>query len=307
MPAGACAKAIRCSRCAPPSSSTRATRCSPPPPRRQTAISQLRVGTTNAARAPEIYRTAGGALKDAQSAQNDLAVARAGVRTAEAALGQARDKLAIMGKTPQEITHLENVTEVVGIHAETKLHAPIGGVVATRAVSVGQYIHSAIPRPPFTINDPRTVWLIAQLPESDAARVHVGDRVAVTTPAYPGRVFRARIDNIAASLDPATHRLPVRATIANADGALKPQMFASFTIASNAPDPGGVTVPAAAVIREGDGARVWVAEPGRVLRARAVKLGDSANGMVRVTGGLRDGERIVTAGALFVNEAGSPS
>ena len=273
---------------------------------RATAGSQLKVAQAAAARAEAIYKTAGGALKDFQVAQNDLLVAQSGVRTADAALGAARDKLAILGKTPAEIDQLEKVNEVNGLHAETTLHAPIGGVIASRSVAVGQYIASPAAVPAFVITDPSTVWLIAQVPEAASAQVHLGDAVAVTTAAFPGRTFAAQVDNIGSSLDPTTHRLPVRATIRNPDGALKPQMFASFVIRSHTPGSGGLSVPASAVIHEGDSARVWVAGPGRTLRARSVTLGPAGDGMVTVISGLTPGERVVTAGAIFVNEAGLP-
>ncbi len=271
---------------------------------RATALSQLKVAQASATRAEAIYKTAGGALKDYQSAQNDLLVAQSAVRTAEAAVGAARDKLTILGKTPAEINRLEQVNEVDGIHAETTLHAPIGGIIASRSVAVGQFLASGSAAPAFVITDPGTVWLIAQVPESASAQVHLGDTVSVTTLAFPGREFAARIDNIGASLDPTTHRLPVRATIRNPDGALKPQMFASFVIHGHGTDAGSVSVPAGAVIHEGDGARVWVAGPGRTLHARDVVLGSASNGMVAVTRGLAPGEHVVTAGAIFVNEAG---
>jgi len=220
----------------------------------------------------------------------------------------ARDKLTILGKTPAEIARLESAREVDGIHAETTLHAPIGGVIASRSVAVGQFIASGAAAPAFVITDPGSVWLIAQVPETVSAQVQLGDAVTVTTPAFPGREFAARIDNIGASLDPATHRLPVRATIRNRDQALKPQMFASFTIRSRSESgEGGVSVPASAVIHEGDIARVWVAGTGRTVRARNVILGSSSDGVVQVTSGLRAGEHVVTAGTIFVNEAGLPS
>ncbi|WP_447407629.1 efflux RND transporter periplasmic adaptor subunit, partial [Clostridium perfringens] len=84
-----------------------------------------------------------------------------------------------------------------------------------------------------------------QVAESDASDVHVGDAVTVTTPALPGRTFYATIDLVGAALDPQTHRLPVRASIANPDGALKPQMFASFAIRSRRQGE-AIRVPAAA-------------------------------------------------------------
>lgn len=278
---------------------------------RATAASQLNVVQSAATRAEAIYKTAGGALKDYQAAQNDLAAARAAVLTADAALGAARGKLTILGKTPGEIERLATAHAGAAVGAETMLRAPIGGVIASRNVAVGQYLASGGTTSVFVITNPSIVWLVAQLPESASAQVHLGDAVSVTTPAFPGRTFAAKVDNIGASLDPATHRLPVRATIRNVDGALKPQMFASFIIrtppfAGSSRDAGGVSVPAVAVIHEGDSARVWVAGPGRVLRARAVTLGQAGDGMITVTRGLAPGELIVTAGAIFVNEAGLP-
>ncbi|MEQ1359224.1 efflux RND transporter periplasmic adaptor subunit, partial [Salmonella enterica] len=83
--------------------------------------------------------------------------------------------------------------------------------------------------PAFVIADLSKVWLVAQVAETDAERVHLGDHVTVRTSAIPGREFDAVIDNIGAQIDPVTHRLAVRATIANPDGVLKPQMFADFT------------------------------------------------------------------------------
>lgn len=276
---------------------------------RASASSQLRVAEENAARAEQIYRTAGGALKDVQQARSDLVNAQSALRIAESAVGAAQDKLVVFGKTPGEIARLAGAGGIAGIHADTNLRAPIGGVVVTRAVAEGQYVTGGGTTPAFVIADLSKVWLVAQVAESDAARVHIGDHLTVTTTAYPGRTFDAVIDNVAAQIDPVSHRLQVRATIANPDGALKPQMFADFTIRSLIAAPAGsaqhlLSLPAEAVIHEGDTERVWVyLGKGRVI-ARPVQTGESHDGRVTILSGLRPGERVVTAGALFVNEAG---
>ncbi len=269
----------------------------------QNAQAQLATAQRTAERQRLIYETAGGALKDYQQAKTDLAAAQATARTAAASLGASRDKLAILGKSQGEISRLESVGEVSGIHDVTTLHAPISGLIATRDVSAGQYLSQGGDKPVMTITDPSHVWLIAQLAENDASAVHRGDSVTVTTTALPGRSFHATIDLVGAALDPQSRRLPVRATIANPDGALKPQMFASFSIQrSHSGD--ALLVPAAAVIHEGDDARVWVVRPDGLLIARKVTAGEEQDGKVAITAGLRSGERIVTTGALFVNEAG---
>ncbi|MBC2653144.1 efflux RND transporter periplasmic adaptor subunit [Novosphingobium flavum] len=278
---------------------------------RASAASQLRVAQENAARAEQIYRTAGGALKDVQQARSDLVNAQSALRIAESAVGAAKDKLVVFGKTPGEIARLDGAGGIGGIHADTSLRAPISGVVVTRAVAEGQYVTGGGTTPAFVIADLSKVWLVAQVAESDAARVHIGDHLTVTTTAYPGREFDALIDNVAAQIDPVTHRLQVRATIANPDGALKPQMFADFTIRSPiaatipaAPGPRLLALPSEAVIHEGDSARVWVyLGKGRVI-ARPVRTGESHDGRITILSGLRPGEQVVSAGALFVNEAG---
>jgi cobalt-zinc-cadmium efflux system membrane fusion protein len=225
------------------------------------------------------------------------------VRSADAALGAARDKLALLGKTPAEIGRLEGVGQVAGVYAQTTYHAPVSGTIVARNVAPGQYVSAGGDKPLMTITDLAHVWLVAQVDQTAAASVHLGDPVEVTTPAYPGRVFHAVIDNIGASLDPVSHRLPVRATVANPDEALKPEMFASFAIDRRVPQ-SAILVPAAAVIREGDSARVWVARRDGLLVSRPVTVSDSANGFVTISSGLKAGERIVTSGAIFVNEAG---
>lgn len=269
----------------------------------QNAQAQLATATRNAERQRQIFETAGGAQKDYQQAQTDLIAAQATARTAAAALGAARDKLSILGKSAGEIGKLEGAGEVSGIHDRTTLHAPIAGLIASRDVSAGQFVSQGGDKPVMTITDPSRVWLIAQVAEGDASAVHLGDEVTVTTPALPGRSFHATIDLIGAALDPQTHRLPVRATIANPGGALKPEMFASFSI--QRPQAGqALRVPANAVIHEGDSARVWVVRPDGLLQARTVVAGDEQDGQVVIQSGLTAGERIVTTGALFVNEAG---
>ncbi|MGI4879360.1 MAG: efflux RND transporter periplasmic adaptor subunit [Janthinobacterium lividum] len=268
-----------------------------------TAAAQLRTAADTEKRQAAIFQTAGGAQKDYRQSQGDLVAAQSAMRSADAALGAARDKLSLLGKTPDEVRRLEMAGEVAGIYSETVYHAPVDGIVATRDVAQGQYVSAGGDKPVMTIADLGRVWLIAQLAESDAASVHIGDPVEVTTPAYPGRVFHAVIDNIGASLDPVTHRLPVRATVGNTDLALKPAMFATFAIERHRNDQ-ALLIPSSAVIHEGDNARVWVLGPDHLLYARPVVVADSGDGQDKITSGLKRGERIVTQGAIFVNQAG---
>jgi cobalt-zinc-cadmium efflux system membrane fusion protein len=96
--------------------------------------------------------------------------------------------------------------------------------------------------------------------------------------------------------------LPVRAEIDNHDLALKPEMFATFRIITS-----GATespaVPAAAVVYEGAAAHVWVVAGDGLLSLRAIRTGRSDEGLMEVLEGLKAGERIVTKGGLFIDQA----
>lgn len=270
---------------------------------RETAAAQLKVAQVNENRQRELYQSNGAALRDWQQAQADRVAAESAYRSAESALRAARDRLRILGITNGAIDALERSRSAS--QAEAIVRAPIGGTVLQRQVGLGQYIVSAsagASAPVYSIGDLSRVWLVANVSEAAAARVRTGDLVEVRVLALPGRVFRARVTYVAASLDPETHRLAVRAEIANPHGELKPQMFARFSIVTGAPV-AGPAVPEEAVIYEGDTARVWVAGPDRTLALRQIRAGRVQEGMVEVLDGLQAGETVVTSGSLFIDRA----
>lgn len=257
-----------------------------------TADAQLATAEATAKRQKELFETAGGAEKDYRQAQTDLIAAQSTKRAALASMAAARNKLALFGGSGERGG------------ASLIYRAPASGTIAQRSVAPGQYVDGAQSSPLMTITDLSRVWLVAQVPEAQEPLIRVGDTVQVTTPAYPNRRFSAVIDNVAAALDPASRRLAVRASVANPDRALKPQMSASFSIRPRMSASATVIVPAPAVIYEGDDARVWVQRQGDTFAARPVKVGETVGGMTRILAGLNPGERVVTGGALFVNEAG---
>ena len=136
--------------------------------------------------------------------------------------------------------------------------------------------------PVYTIGDLSTVWLVANVRESDAPRMKVGAPVHVTVLAFPAQVFNARLDYVAPALDPNTRRLPVRAAVGNPDLGLKPEMFASFRIVSGE-DRSMPAVPVDSIVYEGANARVWVARPdAKTVVSRPIVVGDTSNGLVEV-------------------------
>lgn len=269
-----------------------------------TAEAQLKLARDTEQRQGELYRTGGGALKDWRQAQSELIAAEGQEKSAEAALGSARSKLLALGQTPSDVAALEKAPASRAVAAKAIVYAPVAGVVTRRTLGPGQSI-TAGGDALFSVSDLSSVWLTAQVPETSAGKVRQGAQVSVVTPAYPGRVFHAKVTYVAPILDPDTHRLPVRAVIANPDGALKPDMFARFRIDSGAIGR-SPAAPESAVIREGDTARVWRLEADGSLRIRPVTTGAVQDGMVQIIQGLKVGDKVVTKGALFVDQAGQP-
>jgi cobalt-zinc-cadmium efflux system membrane fusion protein len=273
----------------------------------ETARSQLHLAQINEQRQHSLYDAKAVPLKDWQQSQADLTAARDNLRSAEIALEAARNRLRILAKTEQEIADFEKTGR---INPETPIYTPIDGTVVQRKLGPGQFITSGASDPAgdpvFVIGDLSTVWLVANVRESDALKVHVGQDLQFRVLSAADRIFAARINYVATALDTTTRRLLVRATVENAQTLLRPEMFASVRILTS-DDQMSPAVPRDAVIYEGSAARVWVAPDENTIEVRQVATGVSDGNFVQVTRGLRAGEKVVVKGALFIDRAATGS
>ncbi|MCJ2012040.1 efflux RND transporter periplasmic adaptor subunit [Methylobacterium sp. J-076] len=258
----------------------------------------LKLDQTIATRQQELFQAKAVALKDYQSAQNDVIAAQSDLKTAEAALDAVKNRLRLLGKTDTEIAAYEkNGT----MSPETQIRAPIAGTIVQRKVGIGQYI-SASADPQFVIGDLSTVWLVANVRESEIPKIRIGQEVEAKVAGFGSRVFKARVNYMAASLDAATRRLAVRSEVDNPDRVLRPEMFATYTIITGKGEP-SPSVPLSAVVYEGGRTHVWVARPDGAVEARDLQLGLINGDNAQVVTGLQPGEQIVTRGALFIDRA----
>ncbi|MBV9557654.1 MAG: efflux RND transporter periplasmic adaptor subunit, partial [Pseudolabrys sp.] len=220
-------------------------------------------------------------LRQLQEAQAALVAAQNDARSAETAVEAARNRLRILGRTDEQITAFQ---EQGKISPETPIYAPIAGTIVQRKVGPGQFVNAGSSDPVFIIGDLSTVWLTAFVRETDASKVSLGQDVSFTVLAYPDRPFNAKINYVSAMLDPSTRRLMVRATVENPGALLKPVMFATVTIFTDA-DSRTSAVPRDALIYEGSAVRVWVARDDKSIELRQVKTGLSSGRMVQITEG----------------------
>ncbi|HEY6482660.1 MAG TPA: efflux RND transporter periplasmic adaptor subunit [Steroidobacteraceae bacterium] len=259
------------------------------------ASSQLKLARISEQRRHAAYDSKGGSLQDWQQAQAELAAAGN-------ALSSVRNRLRILGQSAAQIAALEQQQTPNPI---TNVVAPIDGIVTDRQVGPGQYLQAGSSTAVYTIGNLSSVWLVADVREVDAPLIEVGQEVQVRVLALPGKIFHAKLASVGATVDPVTRRVPVRATLENPTGKLKPEMFASFSIITS-PDTTAPAVPEEAVVREGVAAHVWVVRADNGLVLRAIRTGRIHDGMVEVLGGLKSGERIVTRGSLFIDRAAQP-
>jgi RND family efflux transporter MFP subunit len=189
---------------------------------------------------------------------------------------------------------------------DTALVAPIDADVLKKAVEPGAFMSPG--QPAFTIGDVSSVKVVLGVPDVALRAVKLGQQVAVTSDALPGRTVTARVSRIAALADPSTRNFDVEVEIPNPDRLWKPGMIASVELGNAAPQsavsllpltafvqrPGGKNEFAVLVV-EGDGANAHA-------KLRPVDLGDVVGNRVAVTRGLAAGERVVTVGASMIQD-----
>ena len=240
------------------------------------------------------------------SSARDVEVARAAARSAEsdlrstqATIDSARDKLRVLGRPAAEIASIEQTRRV---NAVVPVPSPMAGTVTQRRVGPGQWLASGGTDPVFTIADLSSMWLVAAVREVDAPLMRLGQTVQVRVGALPDRVFEARITTLGTGLDATTRRLTVRAEVQDPERLLKPEMFATFQIEVGEAMR-SVGVPVQAVIYRGSEASVWVALDQHIFELRRIRPGLRSGSMVQVLEGLAENDRVVTGGALFIDRA----
>jgi cobalt-zinc-cadmium efflux system membrane fusion protein len=237
--------------------------------------------------------------RDAEQATTDLANANDDVSASESAFAAARHRLEILGKTTAEIDAL--MRDRV-IDRRITMRATANGTVISRKVAAGQFIRQDNADALFTIADLSTVWLVADVPECDLPSVKIGQPVHVRLEAFPGEVIEAHVEYVSPAVDPATRRGQVRCMAENPQQRLKTDMYGTFRIATHATT--SPSVPTGAVIRCGSHTYVWQPTGSGGFLRHEVRVGlSTGDGVVQILDGISAGDRIVTAGALYIDDA----
>lgn len=236
------------------------------------------------------------------AAQQELLTASA-MKETQAALYQAvRNKLKMWKLTDKQIDDIENSGKV---REYFPVYATVSGTVTEKLVDEGDYVSQG--QPIVKVSNLSTVWAMFDAYENQIAQLKVGQKVTVTTNAYPGKEYDATIAFIDPSLNVQSRTVSVRATLNNQSGVFKPGMFVSSKIQlpPSAANTSLVSVPASAVLWTGNRSLVYVKthadEP--VFEMREVGLGTKSGDTYLITDGLKSGEEVVINGTFTVDAA----
>ena len=180
------------------------------------------------------------------------------------------------------------------------LRAPIAGTVVERTINPGLQVQSGAGDPLFVITASDRLWASFEVPETEAGKIQAGQRLRIEVDALPGEHFDAHVLYVSGALDPATRRFTVRAALERADRRLKPEMFARILPLAAAPEP-LVAVPNTALVNLGLHHYVFVEIGPNTLQRREVTIALAGENRSWLRSGLKDGDRIVSRGAVLLN------
>jgi cobalt-zinc-cadmium efflux system membrane fusion protein len=244
--------------------------------------------------ADKIYTRAQDLFSHGAIAEADLQQAESARAQAQADMQSSEDALRALGLNDPEAV-VKNPPKMT---SQIPVIAPVGGEVVERLVGPGQLLLAGATQI-FTISDMNTVWVLVNVYQNDMAYVRPGDPVDITTDSYPD-VFHGKISYIAPALDPTTRTLQARIVTSNPGKKLKKDMYVTATVQAGAIRD-ALTVPDAAVLRDTENQPfVYVQSGSNQFARRLIKVGDSQGSRTQVTDGLKEGERVVGDGSLFL-------
>lgn len=252
--------------------------------------------------ANETLKRAETLAKDNSIAQKEYLQAQADQQSAKAAYDAARANLRLFDLGDADINRLERDRQ---IGLEFSVKSPMSGRVTARAAQPGQLVQPGTDPAPIVVSDMHSLWMVANVPESEFSRYKLGQPVQVRVSAWPDKSFTGKLSYVSDSMDADSRRFTVRAEVADPDHVLRPQMTADFNITIAAPED-TLAVPAEAVVREGDGSDVvWLATgkdaKGPLFTRRKVVRGKTSDGWVQIEQGLAANEVIAERNALFLS------
>ncbi len=265
--------------------------------------SQLDWAQSELARSQELFAKQLIAARDVDSARTQHGVATAQLAVVASALAQHPDQVRIaeaqldsdraaLRVAEAEVARREATAGIARKRlGDTTVRAPIGGFVAKRHLSAGEYVKENTPV--FTVVALDPLKYTGTVPERFAPELRVGQRIEVGVEAYPGRTFPGQVTRLSPAVEMQTRSLALEGRVPNADNRLRPGFFAKGVVFTRT-EPAVAFVPAEAVVYFVGVSKVFVVANGKV-EERLVKAGTRQGGLVEIADGVRSGETVATS------------
>ncbi len=209
-------------------------------------------------------------------------------------LQAAADRLRQFGVPPSEITRLE---QTGSMQHDVSIDSPASGYITDFNALPNQYVQAETKL--YTIADLSTVWVNANVFQTDIGALKPGMPATVTVDAYPGRTFKGRIDQVLPQVDATTRTVPVRFVFNNPGVALKPGMYVNVSIA--VPLGRQLVIPVSGVLHSGTRDIAFIDRGDGYLEPREIEVGPRLDDHVVVLTGLKVGEHIVSSANFLVD------
>lgn len=215
------------------------------------------------------------------------------IQAADDLVSASRRRLELWGITPKQIE------QVAAGHADpdVAIYSSTSGTVVERKVTQGQYVSAGDVL--YSVADLSTVWVKADVYESDLPQIHAGQPVDITSDALSGKTIHGTVEFLEPQASVETRTVPVHVHVANPGMRLRPGMFVRAVFAVRQED--AVVIPRSAVLDTGTRKLVYVAKQNGVFEAREVQTGTPNNDLFPVIAGVKSGERIVTSGNFLID------
>ena len=230
------------------------------------------------------------------AAKKDVEAAEADVERTSSEKIRTTARLAVYGGNMKEIDQVY------------QLKSPLDGIVVDKNINQGQEVRpdqmmaSAVQfsAPLFVITDPKQLWVYLDVNEEYLPHLREGQSLIVRCRAYPEQVFEGKLDVVTDVIDPSTRTVKVRGSVSNPSRLLKSEMYVSVELTQAAKPI--VQIPSKAVFLLGTKHYVFLEDgPGRYTR-KEVQVGPEIEGKCGVLEGLKEGEHVVTEGALLLQQ-----
>lgn len=221
-------------------------------------------------------------------------------------LASVPDSLAAVVQLQQAKAEIDRVNRVLKINGgntegDFVVKAPINGFIVQKGATNNMTIRGDNSTSLFTISDLKNVWIQANVYESNISLIHQGENVDITTLAYPGKVFKGRIDKVMNVLDPTSKVMKVRVVLPNPDYLLKPEMYASITV-SDKENKECLSIPSSAVIFDHSQNYVLVFHNKSDVKITPVTV-ISTLGDKTFVSGVNKGDKVVSSQAILIYNA----